>query len=83
MRRLSPSAFTLGATIVAGPGIGAGFGGVVTGSMILLVIAVLCAVVCGLLQAIAFQRAIGDRIDALIASIQPSGAPSNNSGGGL
>ena len=80
MRRLPPSFFNLGAAIVAGPGIGAGFGGVVTGSMILLVVALLCGVICALLQAIAFQRVMGDRLDALIAGLRPSGAPGGDNG---
>lgn len=78
MRRLPPSLFNLGAAVVAGPGIGAGYAGVITGSMILLVIALLCALVCALLQAIAFQRAVGNRLDAMLSGFRPAAPASDD-----
>ncbi|MGX5776487.1 hypothetical protein [Methylorubrum zatmanii] len=80
MSRLPPSAFNLGAALVASLGIGAGYAGVVEGSAICLTIALLSAVVCALLQGIALQRAISNRLDALLTGCRPSGAPANDDG---
>ena len=78
MKRLPPSLFNLGSAVFAGPGIAAGYAGVITGSMILLVIALLCALVCALLQAIAFQRAVGNRLEAMLADFRPAAPASDD-----
>lgn len=55
----------LGAALAAAGAIGGGIASVLGGSMILLVIAGLCALICGLLVAIALQRSAATRLDAL------------------
>lgn len=78
MKRLPPSLFSLGAAVFAGPGIAAAYAGVITGSMILLTIALLCAVVCALLQAIAVQRAVGNRLEAMLSGFRPAAPASDD-----
>ena len=77
MKRVPPFLFNLGAALAGGFGIGAGLAGALEGSTDLLVAALLSAVVCALLQAIAFQRVAADRLDALLAGLRALTARSN------
>lgn len=69
-----------GAGLASAGAIGSGIASVLGGSMILLVIAGLCTLICGLLVAIALQRAAATRLDALhrLLSADLTTAPPGN-----
>lgn len=82
MIRLLP--LHIGAGLAAAGTIGSGIASVLGGSMILLIIAGLCALISGLLVAIAFQRATVTRLDALhrlLSADLAAATPGNDNGG--